>query len=333
MRSSRRGGPPPGDLAERCGVELMERVAALTVPRNKPGVLQHVQVLGDRLPAGGQAVLHGEAGAELEERLPVPVHQLVEDRSPGGVREGLEHVAHGSTIGKLRLARQAPVRHRAQVRPTTASRTSHRALWATLVSEVRSESSVRGSCTSSSMALHQLLAGKQLQQVAGRQANGEHLLEKAARTLATAGEIALDDPDSADVLAYDAARYSATALLAHQGLRPTTSGGHYAVEVAVRAQFDVGAIWFALGNHRTPRSGRCHDGSVGRWRPATPSRAGVSLPRRDPGEPTCAVRAAEPQCRTADDHRPGRPRIPTVPSCAPVSPRTTARAEVSSTLT
>ena len=72
------------------------------------------------------------------------------------------------------------------------------------------------------MALHQLLAGKQLQQVAGRQANGEHLLEKAARTLATAGEVALDDPDSAYVLAYDAARYSATALLAQQGLRPTT---------------------------------------------------------------------------------------------------------------
>ena len=41
--------------------------------------------------------------------------------------------------------------------------------------------------------LEQLLASKQLQQVAGGQANGE---------------------------------YSATALLAQQGLRPTTSGGH-----------------------------------------------------------------------------------------------------------
>ena len=37
--------------------------------------------------------------------------------------------------------------------------------------------------------------------------------------------------DSAFVLAYDAARYAARALLAQQGLRPTTSGGHYVVEV------------------------------------------------------------------------------------------------------
>jgi hypothetical protein len=31
-----------------------------------------------------------------------------------------------------------------------------------------------------------------------------------------------------------------TSLLAHQGLRPTTKGGHYAVEQAVRAQFGPG---------------------------------------------------------------------------------------------
>jgi hypothetical protein len=37
-------------------------------------------------------------------------------------------------------------------------------------------------------------------------------------------------PDSAFVLAYDAARQACTAPLAQQGLRPTTSGGHYAVE-------------------------------------------------------------------------------------------------------
>ena len=44
-------------------------------------------------------------------------------------------------------------------------------------------------------------------------------------------------PDSAFVLAYDAARQACTGLLAQQGLRPTTSGGHYAVEESVRAQF------------------------------------------------------------------------------------------------
>ena len=98
--------------------------------------------------------------------------------------------------------------------------------------------------------IEQLIAAKQLQRVVGGQANGEHLMEKAARTVATAGEIARDDPDSAYVLAYDAARYSATALLAQQGLRPTTSGGHYAVEVALRAQFGDGFRAFGAMRRR-----------------------------------------------------------------------------------
>jgi hypothetical protein len=88
--------------------------------------------------------------------------------------------------------------------------------------------------------IENLIADKQLQQVIGGQANGAHMLQKASRTLETAGEIADQDPDSAYVLAYDAARYAGTAILAHQGLRPTTSGGHYVVEVALRAQFGDG---------------------------------------------------------------------------------------------
>lgn len=89
--------------------------------------------------------------------------------------------------------------------------------------------------------VEQLIASKQLQRVIGGQATGAHLLQKASRTLETAGEIVGQDPDSAYVLAYDAARYSGTAILAHQGLRPTTSGGHYAVEVALRAQSATGS--------------------------------------------------------------------------------------------
>jgi hypothetical protein len=42
------------------------------------------------------------------------------------------------------------------------------------------------------------------------------------------------------VLSYDAARFACVALLAQQGLRVTTNGGHYAVERAVRAQFGDG---------------------------------------------------------------------------------------------
>lgn len=88
--------------------------------------------------------------------------------------------------------------------------------------------------------IEQLIATNQLQQVIGGQANGTYLLEKAARTLRTAGEIAASDPDNAYVLAYDAARHAGTALPAQQGLRPTTTGGHYVVEVALRAQFGEG---------------------------------------------------------------------------------------------
>ena len=55
-------------------------------------------------------------------------------------------------------------------------------------------------------------------------------VDSAALCLASA-------PEAAFVLAYDAARKSAAALLAHQGLRPTTRGGHIAAVEAMRAQF------------------------------------------------------------------------------------------------
>ena len=54
------------------------------------------------------------------------------------------------------------------------------------------------------------------------------------------------------MLAYDATRYCGTALLAHQGPRPTMTGGHYAVEVALRAQFGEG--FKAFGTLRRRRN-------------------------------------------------------------------------------
>ena len=85
-----------------------------------------------------------------------------------------------------------------------------------------------------------LLTAGALQKLSGAAANGERLLEKATVTLTTARSAVATDPDSAFVLAYDAARQALTALLAHQGLRPTTRGGHYAVEQAAQAQFGPG---------------------------------------------------------------------------------------------
>jgi hypothetical protein len=80
-----------------------------------------------------------------------------------------------------------------------------------------------------------LVAGREVQRVAA--ADGAAWLDKARRTVDTAGAVGDGDPESAFVLAYDAARQACTGLLAHQGLRPTSAGGHYAVERAVRAQF------------------------------------------------------------------------------------------------
>jgi hypothetical protein len=85
--------------------------------------------------------------------------------------------------------------------------------------------------------IERLLAGGELQAVTGAAADGEPWLSKARRTLTTATSAAGTDPDSAFTLAYDAARFACTSLLTQQGLRPTTRGGHYAVEVAVRDQF------------------------------------------------------------------------------------------------
>ncbi|MFF0312087.1 HEPN domain-containing protein [Streptosporangium sp. NPDC004379] len=84
--------------------------------------------------------------------------------------------------------------------------------------------------------MEHLLAQRRLQKIGGSAADGTEWLERARRTLRTAQAITAD-PDSAFILAYDAARHACTALLAHQGLRPTTAGGHYVVEEVLRAQF------------------------------------------------------------------------------------------------
>lgn len=95
-----------------------------------------------------------------------------------------------------------------------------------------------------------LVAGGELQKLTGDAAHGDRLMAKAAVTLETARSVVERDPDSAVVLAYDAARQALTGLLAHQGLRPTTKGGHYAVDQAVRAQFGPGFRQFGALRRR-----------------------------------------------------------------------------------
>lgn len=100
--------------------------------------------------------------------------------------------------------------------------------------------------------IEQQISAGHLQRVTGAQADGQPWIDKAHKTLHTASGIRNDDPESAYVLLYDAARLACTGLLAQQGLRPTTAGGHYAVEQAVRAQF--GTRFKALGTLRRRRN-------------------------------------------------------------------------------
>jgi hypothetical protein len=93
--------------------------------------------------------------------------------------------------------------------------------------------------------VERLVARRELELVAGAGADGSPLLAQASRTVATAAVVVRNDAYSAYVLAYDAARFACIALLAQQGLRATTSGGHYAVERTVRAQFGEGFRPFA----------------------------------------------------------------------------------------
>lgn len=81
------------------------------------------------------------------------------------------------------------------------------------------------------------LEARQLQRVPADPATVEALIESARRHIVTASKSTGDDPEGAFALSYDSARKAATALLAHQGLRPTTAGGHIVVVEAVNAQF------------------------------------------------------------------------------------------------
>jgi uncharacterized protein (UPF0332 family) len=103
--------------------------------------------------------------------------------------------------------------------------------------------------------IEQLLRSRELHVVTGLAADGRPGLERARMTLVSAQALLSNDPSdpsNAFVLAYDAARHACTALLAQQGLRPTTAGGHIAVERAARAQF--GASFAPYGALRRRRN-------------------------------------------------------------------------------
>ena len=100
--------------------------------------------------------------------------------------------------------------------------------------------------------VERLLDDGRLERVRGAQADGGSWLDRSRQALEAAQMVAATVPDSSIVLAYDAARQACIALLAQQGLRPTTAGGHYAVEETIRAQF--GAALRNFGGLRRRRN-------------------------------------------------------------------------------
>jgi hypothetical protein len=92
--------------------------------------------------------------------------------------------------------------------------------------------------------IDRLLRDRELDRVTPNAQVAERLLADASAHIASARLIAVHDPAGAYQLGYDAARKAAIALLAVQGLRATSRGGHVAAQEAVQAQFG------GAGGHR-----------------------------------------------------------------------------------
>lgn len=86
--------------------------------------------------------------------------------------------------------------------------------------------------------VERLISDGELQRVTASDEIASRLLADAEAHIGLATKGIDDDPAGALQLAYDASRKASMALLAAQGLRATTKGGHIAVVDAVRAQFN-----------------------------------------------------------------------------------------------
>jgi hypothetical protein len=86
--------------------------------------------------------------------------------------------------------------------------------------------------------IERLIADGELERVTPSDEVARRLLADAEAHIGLASKGVEDDPAGALQLSYDAARKASAGLLAVQGLRATTRGGHIAVIDAVRAQFN-----------------------------------------------------------------------------------------------
>jgi len=102
----------------------------------------------------------------------------------------------------------------------------------------------------------ELLEAGELQEVIADHAMAQLLLDDAHRHLASAAASASGELSGTYLLAYDALRKSAARLLAVQGLRATSRGGHIAIQEAVLAQFGSTVLVFrSFSRIRRARNG------------------------------------------------------------------------------
>lgn len=129
--------------------------------------------------------------------------------------------------------------------------------------------------------MDRLLGDGEVQRVTPSDEVAARLMADAEAHIRLASKGVTDDPAGVLQLSYDAARKASAALLAVQGLRATTRGGHIALIDAVRAQFN-------------DHGGMEVFGRLGRLRRR---RNATEYP--DPDSPTVTVEEAERALETA----------------------------------
>jgi len=87
-----------------CDVDGVELVAAVSTGTHETDLLEHGEMLRNRLSGEFDVVLGCEATAHLEQCLVVALCQHVEDRSSCWRCQCVEYVGHGASIGKSQLA-------------------------------------------------------------------------------------------------------------------------------------------------------------------------------------------------------------------------------------
>lgn len=103
-----------------------------------------------------------------------------------------------------------------------------------------------------SSVIDELIDTQKITRLTGADAGVAGLMARAHQQLESAANLLASDPATAYVVAYDAAKHAAMALLAEQNLRATAEGGHMAIEKALVAQFQ--GVFDGFGRLRRRRN-------------------------------------------------------------------------------